>query len=367
MIYPKDIVEFVSNDSALKSRFSHIAAISSVNTATAPQPQDFLFEEYLLTEGCNKSRAVRRYLHFIASTYSIFNEIYQYFPKLNANSTHKDDVSAIGTAPGELIYHAMYLYCLDSWGVPGDVMECGTYKGFSACCLSWVCNYLGRRLIVADSFAGLPENSTDPYYKKGDFCGQLDEVKANLADFGRIAQVDFIQGFYETSLRGFSRPLCLLWMDVDLYESAMDILNNAYPLLSPGGALISHELFAERDFDENGLLKPTIGPSKALNAFFAERGITYQAMPLENGSGLVVPCAPDEKLLLSCAHVQFLRDRCCHADVVLAQQRAQANHDIRHWQHEVDKLMQIYRATADFQLKQAVKGILSTLGLRKAS
>jgi predicted O-methyltransferase YrrM len=365
MIYPKDVVAFVSNDPALRARFSHIAAISSASTITAPQPQDFSFEEYMLTEGYGRSRAIRRYLHFIASTYSIFNEIYQYFPKLNANSTHKDDVSAIGTAPGELIYHSICLYCLDSWGVPGDVMECGTYKGFSACCLSWVCNYLGRRLIVADSFAGLPENSTDPYYKKGDFCGQLDEVKANLADFGRIAQVDFIQGFYETSLRGFDRPLCLLWMDVDLYESAMDILSNAYPLLSPGGLLISHELFAERDFDDNGLLKPTIGPSKALNAFFAERGITYQAMPLENGSGLVAPCQPGEKLLLSCAHVQFLRDRCRHADAALAQQQAQADYDIRHWQHEVDKLMQIYRATADFKLKQAVKGLLSALGLRK--
>jgi hypothetical protein len=367
MIYPKDIVEFVSNDPALKERFSHVAAIASVNTSTTPVPQqDFAFEEYMLTEGVAQSRAIRKYLHFIAATYSIFNEIFQYFPKRNLNSTHKDDVSAIGTAPGELIYHAIYLYCLDSWGVPGDVMECGTYKGFSACCLSWVCNYLGRRLIVADSFAGLPENSTDPYYKKGDFCGQIDEVRANLEDFGRIAQVDFIQGFYETSLRGFDRPLCLLWMDVDLYESAMDILNNVFPFLSSGGVMISHELFAERDFD-NGLLKPTIGPSKALNAFFSERGLSYQAMPLENGSGLVVPCQPGEKLLLSCAHVQFLRDRCRNSDTVLARQQAQAEHDIRHWQHEVDKLMQIYRATADFKLKQAVKGILAALGLYKKS
>lgn len=366
MIYPKDIVEFIRNDPALKERFSAVAAISSsANTSSAPQSQqDFSFEEYMLTDGHLHSRAIRKYLHFIASFYSIFNEIYQYFPKRNPNSTHKDDVSAIGTAPSELIYHAICLYCLDSWGVPGDVMECGTYKGFSACCLSGVCNYLGRRLIVADSFAGLPENSTDPYYKKGDFCGQLEEVRANLEDFGRIEQVDFIQGFYESSLRGFNRPLCLLWMDVDLYESAMDILNNAYPLLSPGGALISHELFAERDFD-NGLLKPTIGPSKALNAFFTERGLSYQAMPLENGSGLVVPCSQDKKLLLSCPHVQFLRDRCRSSDAVLAQQRAQSEHDIRHWQHEVDKLMQIYRATADFKLKQAVKGILSTLGLRR--
>jgi len=59
---------------------------------------------------------------------SVFNEIYQYFPKRNPHSTHKDDVSAIGTAPWELFYHALYLYVLDSWGIEGDVMECGTFK-----------------------------------------------------------------------------------------------------------------------------------------------------------------------------------------------------------------------------------------------
>ncbi|MCI5164866.1 MAG: hypothetical protein D3903_01950 [Candidatus Electrothrix sp. GM3_4] len=365
MIYPKNIIEFVSNDPALKERFSRIASITSVNTAAISRPEeDFSFEEYMLREGHIQSRAIRKYLHFIASTYSIFNEIFQYFPKENLTSTHKDDVSAIGTAPFELIYHAMHLYCLDSWGVKGDVIECGTYKGFSACCLSWACDYLGRRLIVADSFEGLPENSTDPYYKKGDFCGQIDEVRANIEDFGKIEQVDFLKGFYNTSLQGFDRPLCMLWMDVDLYESTMDILNNLLPSLAADGVIISHELFADRDFTD-GLLKDTIGPSKAMHEFFAEQGIVYQAMPLENGSGLVVPCKADEKLLMSCDHVRFLRDRCRQSDAVLNQQQAELEHDIGHWQHEVEKLMEIYRSTADFRCKQAIKTILGKIGLRK--
>jgi hypothetical protein len=364
MIYPKNIIEFVKNDPALRERFSHIAATTSLNTTTTTLDQnDFSFEEYMLTKGHSQSRAIRKYLHFIASTYSIFNEIFQYFPKENQNSTHKDDVSAIGTAPFELIYHAMHLYCLDSWGVEGDVIECGTYKGFSACCLSWVCDYLGRRLIVADSFEGLPENSTDPYYKKGDFCGQIDEVRANIEDFGKIEQVDFLKGFYNTSLQGFDRSLCMLWMDVDLYESTMDILTNLLPHLATDGVIISHELFADRDFTDDGLLKDTIGPSKAMSVFFAEQGITYQAMPLENGSGLVVPCKADEKILMSCDHVRFLRDRCRQSDAVLMQQQAKLERDIGHWQHEVEKLMEIYRSTVDFKIKQAAKNILAKLGL----
>ncbi len=365
MIFPKDIVQFVGNDPALKERFPHIAAMDSVNVCSSPAvPADFGFEEYMLTDGYGKSRAIRKYLHFLASTYDIFNDIYRYFPKENLTSTHKDDVSAIGTAPFELFYHAMYLYCLDSWGVEGDVIECGTYKGFSACCLSWVCSYLNRRLIVADSFEGLPENTTDPYYKKGDFCGQLEEVRANIEDFGKIEQVDFLKGFYDTSLRGFKRSLCMVWMDVDLYESSMDILHNLFNRLSRDGVIISHELFAERDFD-NGLLKPTIGPSKALHTFFTEHDVNYQAMPLENGSGLVVPGNKDDRLLLSNEHVQFLRDRCRPVNEILVQQRIALEQDVGHWQHEVDKLLHIYRSTIDFKLKRIVKVFLSKIGLYK--
>lgn len=363
MIYPKDVVQYVSNDPVQKDRFSNIASINSVNISPGSSVRgDFEFEEYLLTEGYNQSRAVRKYLHFLSSTYDIFNDIYQYFPKKNLNSTHKDDVSAIGTAPFELFYHAMYLYCLDSWGIEGDVIECGTYKGFSACCLSWVCSYLGRKLIVADSFEGLPENETDPYYKKGDFCGQLDEVRANIEDFGKIEQVEFLKGFYETSLQGFNRPLCMLWMDVDLYESAMDILTNAFSCLSGNGVLISHELFADRDFSA-GQLKATIGPSKALHSYFQEHDIYYQAIPLENGSGLVVPCKQGDRLLISIEHIQFLRDRCRQSDVLLLQQKKAMEHDISQWRNEVDKLLAVYQSTLDFKLKQAVKGMLGKVGL----
>lgn len=363
MIYPKDIVQFVTNDPVLKDRFPDISSINSVNISSVPTVKsDLSFEEYMLTEGYTQSRPIRKYLHFLSSTNDIFHDIYHYFPKENPNSTHKDDVSAIGTAPFELFYHALYLYCLDSWGVEGDVIECGTYKGFSACCLSWVCSYLGRKLIVADSFEGLPENETDPYYKKGDFCGQLDEVRANIEDFGKIEQVEFLKGFYETSLQGFDRPLCMLWMDVDLYESATDILINAFSSLSENGVLISHELFADRDF-AHGRLKPTIGPSKALHAYFQENEISYQAIPLENGSGLVVPCSQDDQLLMSNENVQFLRDRCRQSDVLLLQQKNALEQDIGHWRNEVDKVLQVYHSTADFRMKETVKVLLGKVGM----
>ncbi len=73
MIYPKDIIGFVSNGTDLTARFSP----ANVGTTVLLQ-QNFSFEEYILNEGFQKSWAIRKYLYFIASTYSIFNEIFQY-------------------------------------------------------------------------------------------------------------------------------------------------------------------------------------------------------------------------------------------------------------------------------------------------
>jgi len=310
MIYPKTIIDFVKSNSSLSNRFPEIASINTININELNlESRGFEFEQYMLEEGYLYSGAIRNYLFFITFMYDCFEDIYRYFQRENIQSTHKDDKFSVGTSPSELLYHAIYIYYLNSWEVKGDIIECGSFKGFSACCLSWVCHFLGKHLYVCDSFQGLPKNITDPYYKEGDFRGDLEDVQQNITDLGRIETVSFIKGFFADSLRDFNHPLCIIWMDVDLYESTMDILENIYSCLTPGSVIISHELFEERDFDNNKLL-PTIGPSKALQHFFHENKINYLAKPLENGSGLIVPGRDDVSLLISRKHVEYLRENC---------------------------------------------------------
>src|SRR5581483_2979954 len=77
--------------------------------------------------------------------------------------------------------------------VEGDVVECGCYLGGSSVNISLVCELVKRRLVIYDSFEGLPEPSEhdrtheyvhygnqDEYYK-GRFAASLDAVKANLS------------------------------------------------------------------------------------------------------------------------------------------------------------------------------------------
>ena len=290
MIYPKGIIDYLKTNDVLKDRFHNVLSTNRLlNIAEEPVDENVHsdFVEYMFSEGYIENAAIKKYLFFLSTMHGIFHRILKYFDKINPNSTHKDDIYPAGTHPDELLHHALYIYYLHSHGIRGDVMECGTFKGFSTCCLSWVCNYLGMRLITADSFKGLPANETDDYYKKGDFKGTLEEVKHNLGLLGKIDCVDFVKGFYRDSLSNYEGRISTLWIDVDLYESTMDILTNLMPHIRPGGVLISHELFAGRDFSDGRLL-PTIGPSKALSEFFQTNGIEYQASPFINGSGLVV-------------------------------------------------------------------------------
>ena len=62
--------------------------------------------------------------------------------------------------------------------IPGDIIECGTWKGGCATNLSLVCKIVGRKLKIYDSFEGLPEGKPSDreakHYKKGDYCGSLE-------------------------------------------------------------------------------------------------------------------------------------------------------------------------------------------------
>jgi O-methyltransferase len=134
----------------------------------------------------------------------------------------------------------------------GDVIECGCFKGASTSALSLLCSMTGRKLIVCDSFAGLPEDSVGakheyPHvgisntYRAGEFAGRLDEVKSNIAAAGSIESCEFVPGFFSDSLKSFSRPLVFAFFDVDLRSSMEDCLRNLWPCLCDGSAIFTDD------------------------------------------------------------------------------------------------------------------------------
>jgi hypothetical protein len=138
----------------------------------------------------------------------------------------------------------------------GVVAEFGAFKGMSSATLSLACAITKRRLIVFDSFEGLPtpeevRDIVDGHplpYEKGGYCGTLDEVKANIRAFGRIEVCEFVKGFYSDTLasRNSEERYAFVFEDADLPSSVRDVVRYVWTRLQPGCPFFCHEA---RDFD----------------------------------------------------------------------------------------------------------------------
>ncbi len=129
--------------------------------------------------------------------------------------------------------------------VEGDIVECGTWKGGSAANLSLVCKLAGRKLRIYDSFQGLPEGQPGDreakHYRRGDYCGTLDEVKANLARYGAPECCEFVPGWFQETLPHQQAPVLLAFLDVDLEASLATCVRYLWPRLVPEGYLFIDE------------------------------------------------------------------------------------------------------------------------------
>jgi O-methyltransferase len=129
--------------------------------------------------------------------------------------------------------------------VKGDVVECGTWKGGTAASLSLACQIVGRRLVVCDSFEGLPtadiRDREAAGYRPGDYCGTLNEVRSNIAKFGDIGVCEFVQGWFRDTLPGLNRRIVLAFVDVDYEASLNTCILNLWPHLDEAGYIFIDE------------------------------------------------------------------------------------------------------------------------------
>ncbi len=136
--------------------------------------------------------------------------------------------------------------------VPGVFVEAGCFKGGSAAKWSLAAQMSGRRLVLFDSFEGIPPND-EPHevlgsifggrarFKAGDYAGSLEEVKAAIAAYGSPGICDYRRGWFENTMPVFGEPVAAAYIDVDLASSTRTCLRYLYPLLSPGGFIYSQD------------------------------------------------------------------------------------------------------------------------------
>jgi O-methyltransferase len=171
-------------------------------------------------------------------------------------------------------------------GIPGDFMECGTWRGGVGILLAHILmmdSRMRRELFIADSFQGCPEpspefpaDSGDPHHTFQFLSVPLADVKANFLKYGidpdwqpgfvqpKSQHVSFLPGWFKDTLPGPVKKLSLLRIDADMYESTSQALEALYDLVSIGGHVILDDFqnipncqMAIRDFRKRrGITEP---------------------------------------------------------------------------------------------------------------
>jgi O-methyltransferase len=144
--------------------------------------------------------------------------------------------------------------------IPGDLIECGVWRGGSAMLIALTLLDLGiedRTVHLFDTFEGMaPPGERDIRASDGvsaaairqqreaqgaRWCeASIDEVRANMRTTGYPEEhIRLVQGRVENSLPAEApQRLSLLRLDTDWYESTLHELVHLYPRLSAGGVLI---------------------------------------------------------------------------------------------------------------------------------
>jgi len=145
--------------------------------------------------------------------------------------------------------------------IPGDIVECGVWRGGSMMAVAYTLLLLGdrtRHLHLFDTFEGMTDPSEKDISLHGETAAKilesshkddqmsvwcyapLDDVKSAVGSTGYTAEnIHFIQGRVEDTIpEQAPETISLLRLDTDWYESTRHELNHLFPRLSPGGVII---------------------------------------------------------------------------------------------------------------------------------
>jgi O-methyltransferase len=139
--------------------------------------------------------------------------------------------------------------------IPGDIVECGTWRGGM---MAGIADVLGpaRHYRLYDSFEGLPpakeidgeaalawqRNTSNPAYY--DNCRASEDEAKQAMSMSVASNYTVVKGWFnETLPRAEARPIALLRMDADWYDSTKTILDNLAECVVPGGLIISDDYY----------------------------------------------------------------------------------------------------------------------------
>jgi O-methyltransferase len=165
--------------------------------------------------------------------------------------------------------------------VPGGILEVGVWRGGSGALMAARSKALGNEdgVYLCDTWEGVVKTGeVDTYYKDGKHDDtSLAIVEKLLADM-RLDRVECLQGIFpdDTGDKVADQTFRLCHIDVDVYQSARDVLDWVWPRLSPQGMVV---------FDDYGF-----PACPGITQFVDEQRMQADRLVLHNinGHGLIV-------------------------------------------------------------------------------
>lgn len=162
-----------------------------------------------------------------------------------------------------LVDLARQVRCVIQQGIPGDFVECGTWRGGASFLMAELLRSAGvrdRKVWLFDSFEGIqpPEaidgpaalawanNKQSPWYHDN-LRVSVESVRQTASDLGLAPWTRLVKGWFDKKLpqtRAEIGPIALLRVDADWHASVACCLDNLYEQVVDGGFVIFDDYYA---------------------------------------------------------------------------------------------------------------------------
>lgn len=176
--------------------------------------------------------------------------------------------------------------------LPGDVIECGVFKGNSFFRLAHFRDILeskySRKIIGFDVFGKFPESSFEKdkaYLEKfinsaGADSIEIEEIEKILS-YKKIENYELVKGNILETIPEYCKRnphlrIALLHIDVDVYDPTIVILENLYEKVVRGGVIM---------LDDYGVFP---GETEAVEQFFKDKKVIIQKLPISHVPSFVI-------------------------------------------------------------------------------
>jgi hypothetical protein len=164
--------------------------------------------------------------------------------------------------------------------IPGDVVECGVYKGGTAAILarSATRSSLPRTVWLFDIFKGMPPATPADGPEADSWVGNLVSSPARVEKLLRrtgadLSRVRIVPGLFQDTFPSVRIPqIALLNIDADWYESVKLCFDTFYDAVVPGGFI---------SLDDYGVWP---GCRRAVDEFFQSRSLSYSLQRVDEAA-----------------------------------------------------------------------------------